>query len=164
VSASTAGRWSLPVEILVDGTPYRTVWVSLDVELYRTVPVLVRDVPAGAELGLADVAERRVLVSGPIAERPLSALELAGSRARRTLARGLPVGAHDVIRVAAIKKGETANLTVRNGGVLVNAKVIALEDAHVGELVAVRVLNSNKDLSAEVIGKGQLRLDIGARR
>jgi len=163
VSASTAGRWSMPIEILVDGAPYRTVWVSLDVQLYRTVPVLVRDVAAGQELGVADVQERRVLVGGPLAERPLSAAQLAGARARRTLSRGTPVGAADVVRVAAVRRGETANLTVRNGGVLVNAKVIALEDAHVGELVAVRVLNSNKDLSAEVVGKGQLRLDLGTK-
>jgi len=161
-ATSLAGRWSMPIEILVDGTPYRTVWVPLEVQLYRVVPVLLRDVPAGGELALEDVQERRILVSGALAAEPLSAIQLEGARARRSLQRGLPVGVADVIRIASVRRGETVSLTVINNRVKIQATATALGDAHIGEFVAVRVNQTNKELTAEVVGKGQLRLQLGA--
>lgn len=159
-SSRSQGRWSVPVELVVDGMPYRTVWIPYQVQLFRVVSVLVRDIPRGEQIGPADIVEKRIAVSTDISTEPLTRIELSGSTAKRLLAKELPVHAHDVARVVAVQKGETVNLSIRKGKVFVSAQVVSLQDGYIGDVVAIRVLHSEKDLTAKVIGKGQLRIEL----
>ena len=159
-SSRANGRWSVPVELVVDGTPYRTVWVPYQVTLYRVVPVLVRDVPRGEQIGPADIVEKRVPVTTDGAEEPLARIELVGATAKRLLSKEQPVLTRDVARVVAVQKGETVNLTIKKGKILVNAQVVSLQNGYLGDVVAIRVLLSDKDLTARVVGKGQVRIEL----
>ncbi len=159
-SSQAQGRWSVPVEIVVDGMPYRTVWVPYQVELFRVVPVLVRDFQRGDQIGPADIVEQRVAITADYQEEPLGLIELSGATAKRPLVKGQPVLARDVARVVAVQKGETVHLTIRKGTVLVKAQVVALQNGYLGDIVAIRVLRSEKDLTARIVGRGQVRIDI----
>jgi len=158
-SSRSQGRWSVPVEIVIDGMPYRTVWVPYQVKLFRVVPVLVREIQRGDSIGPADIIEKRIAMSTDYQEEPLASIELAGATAKRLLAKDQPVLARDVARVVAVQKGETVHLTIRKGKILVKAQVMALQNGYLGDIVAIRVLRSEKDLTARVVGNGQVRID-----
>ena len=159
-SSRSRGRWSVPVQILVDDMPYRTVWVPFEVVVYRVVPVLVRDVPRGAKIGREDIVERRCALASVEGQSLLSAIELDGATARRQLSKDQPVGPNDVARVVAVQKGETVNLTVVNGTIVVKTNVITLQDGYVGDVIHIRVPTSEKELTAKVVGTGQVRIEL----
>ena len=90
------GKNSVPVEILVDGDPYQTVWTTWNFEFWESVPVLLRDVRAGEDI-TQDMVEYRRLSSkeagtGPVLERA----SLHFTRALRGLEKGAVLHKTDV--------------------------------------------------------------------
>ncbi len=158
---ASSGKVNVPVEILIDGEKYRTVWVTFDVTLYAELPVLRRAIPLGGRIKTSDVVMRRIEVSAGNTKDILQPSMLVGAIARRALANGQPVSARDVEREVAVKEGETVALEVSNGLVLVNTKVIALSSGFVGEVIPVRTLSTGKELTAIVTEAGHLKLRLG---
>lgn len=162
-SLTRTGTWSVPVQIVIDGVPYRTVWVPFDVTIYRVMPVLKRDVPRGSTIQSGDVVMKRAAMQSQVSIVPLGERELLGAVAGRNLRMNEPILARDVTRAKAIRKGETVTLSVKNGTISVNAHVVALQDAYIGDMVAVQVVGSMKELTAEVVGKGRLKIDFATQ-
>lgn len=155
------GQWSVPVRVTVDGELYTTVWSTFQVELYRRLPVLTRDVAPGETLDAGMVALKRVPVEGHVSGRPLSGLEVAGSVAARGLAAGAVLTDRDVRRAVLVRRGEPAQLEVRKGAIVARANVIARQDGHRGDVVQVISAESGRELHARVIGKGLLSIVLG---
>lgn len=156
--SNRTGSWNVPVRILIDGMPYRTVWATFDVELYRMLPVLQRDVAKGDTIRRGDVALARTAIKSEAGFDPLTEAKLVGASAKRLLRKDEPVGARDVERLVAVKKGETIDLEVENGQIHVIAKVVALEDGYVGDVVSVQVAGSGKELTATIDRMRHVRL------
>lgn len=159
-TAIKPGTWAVPVKVLIDGMPYRTVWTSFRVDLYGVVPVLNRDVPAGGEIQLSDVVMQRAPIDTAASLRPLDGSKLTGAKARRLLRAGMPVGEADVIRRLAVSRGETVTLVVNNGLVKVCTEVVALRDGYVGDLIPVQTFGRGKELTAKAVHIGQLELNL----
>jgi flagella basal body P-ring formation protein FlgA len=159
--ADHSGSWSVPVQIVVDGMPYRTVWTAFEVDLFRVLPVLERDVAKGETIQPGDIVQKRTPVRSPAGFFPLSEGQLLGATANRFLSKDQPVGERDVTRLTAVKKGETIDLAVENRTILVHTKVTALQDGYVGDIVLVRVMNSGKELSVTVDRKDHVYLSLG---
>jgi len=160
VATLQSGPWSVPVQIVVDDVPYRTVWTSFETELYRVMPVLRRDVALGEKIQRGDIIPQRAPVQGVAGWEPLTEEMLVGATARRLLEMGKPVGSRDVARQIAIKKGETVALEVHNGAIVVNTNVLAAQDGYLGDVVLIQVFGSGKELTAKVIGTGRLALTL----
>lgn len=160
-SANNTGIWSVPVQIIVDGDPYRSVWVPFEVTIFRTMPVLKRDLPVGSTIQVGDLVMKRTALRALTDGKSLSETQLVGATTRRHLAMNQPVLERDVERALAIKQGETISLHVSKGLIQVDTTVIALADAYIGDVIQVRVFGSGKELNAKVIGKGRVRLDLG---
>ncbi len=159
-SKTATGSWSIPVQILVDGTPYRTVWVSYDVTLFRNMPVLRRDIQKGEPIAFDDMVVKRAPMTSPSNEKPMSPTELIGATANRQLNMNQPVGRRDVTRSKAIKKGETVSLVVKNGTILVKTYGTALSDAYIGDTTKVQISNTMKELAVTVVAAGSVRFEI----
>lgn len=153
-----AGAWSVPVEILIDGAVYRTVWTTWNVEVWARRQVLNRDVRAGESLSEADFD----LVRVPLGPGPLTqALEpgaLSHAKARRALAKGEVVTDRDLQRAVVIKQGDTIGIQVRRGQVTVRALAVALRDARIGDRLPVRVQKTGKEFNAVVTGPESVEL------
>ncbi|MCB9916264.1 MAG: flagellar basal body P-ring formation protein FlgA [Planctomycetes bacterium] len=158
------GLVNVPVKILIDGAVYRTVWVGFDVTLFRELPVLKRDVPLGGRIAEGDLVLQRTAIEAAFTGEALSPSKLVGATAKRPLHLGMPVLAHDVKREPAVKRGETVTLEVINGQVLVGTKVVSLMDGYLGDVVAVRTVDTGKELTAVVSQKGRVELRLGVEQ
>jgi len=161
--AQNPGAWSVPVRIIVDGMPYRTVWTSFDVDVYRMMPVLKRDIAKGEKISRGDITLERTAVRSATGISPLAEDKLVGATAKRVLMTGQPVGERDVIRSKAVKRGETIDLLVEKRAIQVTAKVVALADGYIGDTISVQVLSSGKELTATVDRKGHVILSLSAK-
>lgn len=157
-----SGSWSIPVKIKIDGVPYRTIWTSFQVDLYRVMPVMKTDIAPGQIIEAADVVMQRAAVTAGARRAPLGRAALVGAEAKRLLRAGLPVAERDVRRELAIKRGETVSLIVRNGLVTVSTEVISMQDAYLGDLVPIQTFGSSKELTAKVVGARRLELSLNS--
>jgi flagella basal body P-ring formation protein FlgA len=148
-----SGVLGVPVEVLVDGARYRTTWTSWRVDVWETRPVLNRAVRAGEELRPELFARARVQVGHESKPALLSPGELTGAVAKRDLASGEAVSAHDVHRPAAVVEGATLFLRVRKGSIEARVSAVALETGSIGERVRVKTVEARQELVATVIGR-----------
>jgi flagella basal body P-ring formation protein FlgA len=165
---SASGIVSVPVEILVDGVAYRTVWTSWMVEVWRTQPVLVRPVKAGERLA-SDMFELRPVLWNEGDQQPLDVARLVGSVAARNLAPGETLAAIDVHRTYVVQAADGVFLRVRKGAIEARVPAVALEAGAVGDRIHVRTLRLGssdpkdaQDLSATVLAHDLVEIDLGA--
>ncbi len=156
----TTGVLSLPVDVLVDGVRYRTVWTSWNVELFETRAVLAKSVRAGEALTEKSFTSARVLVR-PGAGDPLAREALVGAVAVRDLAPGEDVTAQDVHRPRVLDTGETVFLCVRKGAIEARVSALVIEGGAVGDRIRVRAAGSTQELLATVKSRDLCEIDLG---
>ncbi len=157
------GTIAVPVEILVDGEIYRTVWSNWKTVRWETMPVLKRAVRGGQRLQPYDLENRRVRVE-VTQRKALPASLLAGAIAARDLNVGTPVTEADIHRPTVVTQGDGILLEVRKGAVTARVAATALESGAVGDRIRVRASGSGLEHFA-VIRSGDLaRIDLGAKQ
>ncbi|MEQ1893631.1 MAG: flagellar basal body P-ring formation chaperone FlgA [Planctomycetota bacterium] len=148
-----SGVVGVPVELMVDGTRYRTLWTSWRVEVWETRDVLNRPVRAGEELSPQHFERQRVRV-GHEADVPRVDSALAiGAVARRDLAPGEAVTTSDLARPLAVTKNTTIYLRVKKGSIEARVAAVALDSGVVGEKIQVQAVESRQVLFATVTGR-----------
>jgi len=157
---STAGIVPVPVQVLVDGAPYRTLWTSWEAIRYATLPVLARPVRAGETIQPYHLTARRVPVKEGRA-KALPASMLSGAVAAHDLTAGEPVTEADVHRPIAVQLGDTVTLEVRKGAVVARTSGTALGNGSIGDRVRVRADLGGQDHNAVVISRDLVRIDLG---
>lgn len=156
-----AGTVSIPVQVIVDGTAYQTVWVPFDVELVELVPVLARDVQRGEILGREHFESRtQRLAAGSAAF--LSPERAIGSTVLRDLPAGSRVFEADVKRTLLVKQGDTVALVVKKGAVDARAHATALQNGYLGDRIRVSTNDKTKTVTAVVAGRAHVEIDLRA--
>lgn len=153
-----AGSWSVPVEVLVDGAVYRTIWTQWNVEVWERCHVLRRNVRAGQALSYEDFELARVPVGKGRRSNALELEAFGDATALRALAKGEVITERDVKRTVVIKRGDTIGLQVRRGNVTVRTLAVALRDACVGDRLPVRLEKTGKEFMAVVTGPESVEL------
>ncbi len=146
------GSWSVPVEVLIDGEVYRTVWTSWSVALWERRMVLRRDVASGETLQASDFETKRVAVANGPRRIALDPAAFGQATARRALSKGSVVTEHDVERKVIIQQGELVSVEVKRGGVTVRALAVAEQNARAGDRIRIRLERTGKRLVAVVRG------------
>ena len=157
------GTVSVPVQVLVDGTVYRTVWTSWRLELFERRPVLVRAVNAGERLSADLFVTRRVTASASGAARPLTAGLVLGAVAARDLEAGSVVTDLDVHRPVVVESGGGVLLEVGKGHITARVPAQALESGAIGDRIRVRTLDGGRELTGTVAAGDLVKIDLGAR-
>jgi len=157
-----SGQVSIPVEILVNGTVYRTAWTSWKVEVWQVRPVVARAVRAGEILASSMFANRRVRVEAGAAARALSAGLLTGSIAARDFRPGEIVTEKDVHRPIVVQPGDSIYVEVCKGRIKARVAAIALSAGAIGDRIPVRTVGEGKALSGSIVGRNLVRVDLGA--
>jgi flagella basal body P-ring formation protein FlgA len=148
-----SGILGVPVEVLVDGLRYRTVWTSWRVDVWETRPVLTRPVRAGEALAPELFSRARIQVGRTAGLEALDPRQVAGSIAKRDLAQGEGVTALDVHRPSAVVLGATMFLRVKKGSIEARVSALALETGAVGDRIRVKTIEAGQELVATVIGR-----------
>jgi flagella basal body P-ring formation protein FlgA len=160
--APRPGRWSVPIEVWVEGGLYQTVWTSYQVDLVEEQPVLVRDVRRGEYLDAGAVEMRRVRLSGELSGAPLPAHLCTGSVAVRPLTAGSVLCDRDVERVHLVRRGDAVQLVVRKGPITARSSAVARTDGFLGDRIRVGAADRVLDASAVVVGRGVVEIDLAS--
>ena len=153
-----SGAWSVPVEILLDGELYRTVWTSWKVELWERRQVLRNAVRAGQFLQPDDFITRRMRVGSGAERYAIDAASLGQAVMLRDLPAGAVVSDRDVRRMMVMKRGDVIGLEVRRGTVTVRTQAIAQQDGRVGDRIRVMCERTGKEVTALVVTRGLVEL------
>lgn len=153
ITEKKSGIFGVPVEVLVDGVRYRTVWTSWRVDVWETRPVLTQPVKAGDELRPGQFMRSRIKVNRKADMQPLDPSELIGAVATRDLAPGERVTVHDVHRPAAVTLGSSLFLRVKKGAIEARVSALALETGSVGQRIRVRTVDAGHELVATIVGR-----------
>lgn len=156
-----AGRFTVAVRVRIDGALYRTVWTSWQVELTRSLPVLVRDVPSGAPIGPDAVRFEERRLESPLAGAPIDAALLVGTVAARPLGAGAVLLERDVRRVLLVRQNEQVQLEILRGPIVARTGAVARQSGHHGSIVRVQVPGTGRELTARVVGENLVQVVLG---
>lgn len=154
------GRNTVPIEILVDGQTYQTVWTTWDIKMWESVLVLTRNVALGEELTPGSVTYQRMTASEAGPKLGIKRASLLSTRASRALTKGDVLRHNDVVQLELIRSGDAATLEVKKGAIAARVSVIAKEGGHLGDRIRVVTTDTKKELTAVVIGRGRLRIEL----
>jgi flagella basal body P-ring formation protein FlgA len=163
--AVRVGVASVPVRVIVDGEPYRTVWTEWKVETRELRAVLTRALRAGETIGRGDVETRRVRVVGARAGKLLDLERAIGSVAARDLAAGAALDEADVVRPQIVARGDALTVEVRRGSVAARAAAVASEAGRAGDRVRIVLTGSGRTLTATLVSRdlAVVEMDAGTR-
>lgn len=146
------------VEILVDGTPQRAVFLTLRVDRYQDVVVAARPLRRLLPIAAEDVKIERRLVTG-LPAGPLARVEEAvGLLASREIRAGEAFSSKLVQPPALVRRGEIVTLIVEGEGVTITARGQAKEEGQRGQMIRVMNLSSKKELYGRVEGERQVKI------
>lgn len=152
------GLMSVPVTVVVDGAPVKTVDVAFRIR--RAVPAVValRQIEANTVLRAEDLTLARI-------EAPAGAVVITdpqavvGKRTTRRVAQGAPVTEAVVGTVKVIASGARVSVMSSAGGVTITAPGTARGAAGIGERIRVWVDDTKKELAAIVVDETTVRLE-----
>lgn len=152
-------RMAVWIDVIAQGTVYRSVVVPLAVDAWRDVYVAQRALPAGTVATAADFALRREEVAG-LADAPLAGGALAhGGRVRQALAVGQVATVRQIAPAAMVLRGDRVRLVTAAAGIEVETGATAQADAVVGQQVRVRPERSNEMVTARVMAPDLVRIE-----
>ncbi len=145
-----AGRNTLRFNLHeIDETILRKVTGSVTLEHWVNVPSAATPLNRGDPLTLDDIRWERVNLA---AYRGGEVWDGRGGpwQMQRSLGIGQPISRNDLIPLAMIRKGAVVDLVYNQGNVHLSIKAEALEDGGPGDTIAVRNLQSKKQIYATV--------------
>ena len=155
-----SGSVSVPVEVWVDGSPYRTRWAAFEVVEWQTVAVLAVDLPPGTVLEAAHFRMERITRQPGEAAAPLPVAALVGSATARGLRAGRAVTELDVHRPLAIVSGSQVYVEVRRGSVVARSLGAAIDSGSIGDRIRVTVQPSGREMRGVVAGRELVVIDL----
>ena len=90
--------------------------------------------------------------------------DLVGMQARRALRAGETLRLEDVRHPVVVAKGSTVTMTFEAPGLVLTASGRAMSEGGMGDTVTVQNPASYRQISAVVIGPGQVRAQVGGAR
>jgi flagella basal body P-ring formation protein FlgA len=133
------------------------VMPSIAAEPGLRVVVPARDIARGEVISEADLVYGTVPDSVGISGVVTAMDALAGMEARRVLRAGETVRPDDVRHPILVQRGATVTMTFEAPGVSVTAMGRAMSEGGYGETVSVQNIASYRQVSAIVVGPGQVR-------
>lgn len=154
---ATPAYVNVPIEIDVNGTFVRQIFVGYKVQRYVRTAVAAHDLVPGTVLAAGDVEMARVPWTG---QRTNSASVLVGRKILAAVRAGAPIAIESTQTNQIVKPGSTVVMIVRDGGVAVVADVVARTGGGLGDDVSVFNPQTNKTLSGTVVGPDRVELNL----
>ncbi|MGC8668626.1 MAG: flagellar basal body P-ring formation chaperone FlgA [Chthonomonadales bacterium] len=154
-----SGSVIVPVAILVDGKPAKSVDVLVKVRRRVTALVATRPLAPHDTLTSGDVTT--AVVDGPPGGAPFltDVAALVGKRTTRQIALGAPLREGDVEAVPVILTGARVNVVISAGGVTITAPAVARTQGAIGDRVRVFVKTTRKELTGTVVDASTVRVE-----
>ncbi|MBI5893015.1 MAG: flagellar basal body P-ring formation protein FlgA [Deltaproteobacteria bacterium] len=134
----------------------KTVWVSARVVQSKEVIIANRALPIKHIIEIRDVRLEKVNVNDITGSAFSDINMLLGMGVKRPVAANSIIKEDYVYKPAVIKKGETVDVVVESGAIIVTVKCEAREDGFLGRGIKVGNLSSGKDITGVVVGAGKV--------
>lgn len=116
------------------------------------------DIKRGDVIGDSDLTYQAIASGATVADIASSMNQLNGMEARRFLHAGEALRLDDVRRPIIVSKGSSVTMTFAQPGITLTATGKAMSEGGLGEMVTVLNPNSYRQITAVVIGSGQVRV------
>lgn len=155
--ASLRSRMVVWVDVWSGSRFVRAVPVSFAVQAWRETPVAARPLDAGARLDAVALTRQQTDVAA-LDGAALLDPPPGQARAARALRAGDPLRQRDAAPMPLVQRGQWASLRSGTGVVMTEARVEVLQDGREGENVRVRQPGAMAQVTARVVGPGQLEI------
>jgi flagella basal body P-ring formation protein FlgA len=149
----------VPVEVIYDGKPYKTFWISVNLCIRASVLQAARKIPYGKTVTQEDIREAIV----EIADARLACLrkfeDALGKVTRRTLSPGDPLTRESLTDPFLVRSGDTVHLRLERNGIQVATLARAEQNGKLGQTIRIRNLDFARSLKAQVIGRGEVKIE-----
>lgn len=140
-------------------TPERwRVYIPVEVRHLISVVVARNPIYRGEEVERDDLTQESRDTSGLRGGHFTDPGEVVGQQAERRLRPGRVISGRDVAPPIMVERGARVTITAGSGGFAVSMKGEALADGREGETIPVRNLSSEREVDAEVVGPGRVRV------
>jgi flagella basal body P-ring formation protein FlgA len=146
----------LPLELVVDGKVWRTLWIKADIRVRAKVVQVAKPVAFRGILKTEDVREQVCDIEDPRTEYFRTPSEAVGKTAKRVLGTGELLSRASMEEASLVRSGETVRLLGISGSVSMTAKVRALQNGKLGEAIKVRNIDTDRLIVAVVTGRGEV--------
>ena len=151
-------RVTVWLEVLVDAVFVRTLALQFEVQAWRPVLVARRELAAGTAPA-CDAFDTRELDVAALDGAPAGAdCGALRGRLKRALGAGAALLQTHLQAELAVTQGDSVDLRVADGAILIEARAVALADGNVGQRIDVQPSNGTRAVRAEVIGPGLVKL------
>lgn len=151
------GRRALFVDIMVDGSPFRTVTVQSTISVEAPAPRLIRDVQRG-ELIREDMVDWQYVRLTDLRAPLLTPEGMRGVRARSLIKAGSVLTQNEVELVPVVERNRPVVVTAKNGPLTIRLKGVSLDEGGIGEYVRVRNPDSREIFLARIGEDGDVVL------
>lgn len=153
-----SGRARVDVEVRQADEVVAEVPVPLRLASSGLVVVARRSIERGTLLGPADIAVERRASSAIPRDGFEDAAEAVGKRARVALEAGRVLDHRSLESPPLVRRGDPVRIVIQRPGMVLSTVGRALENAAAGSVVRVVNASSGRELAAEVIAHGQVRV------
>lgn len=152
---------SVPVrlDVIVDGKAFRSLPVTVRVQLFREVLVATRAIPRHGVLRVEDVRLDRRDVAGLPPEAFRAAAGAVGKRATKVLSTGEVLMPASVEEPPAVRRGDVVTLVAEASGLRVTTRGEVKEEGRPGQVVRVRNLSSEREIYGRVVNGTTVRVE-----
>jgi flagella basal body P-ring formation protein FlgA len=148
---------NVPVEIDVNGSFIRQIFVGYRVQRYVQTAVAARDLVAGSVIDAGDVRMERVVSYGA----PVNGVDaLVGRKVVANVRSGAAVTLEMTRIDQIVKAGQTVTLIVSDGGVSIVADVVANTSGGLGEHISLYNPQTHKMLTGTIVGPDRVELNL----
>ncbi|MHB0912629.1 MAG: flagellar basal body P-ring formation chaperone FlgA [Armatimonadota bacterium] len=155
------GQNTLPMQIVVDGAVYRTVYARVLVRVLAQMPVAKEPIARGAELSAANTEMRECDVTA-LPEGPCG--PVIGCIAKVSIPGGSVIRQQWITEPSAVRFGDTVLVVLQSGTIRITEKGTAICDGSIGESIKVRLMSDSRLVQATVTGKGIVSISMGVER
>jgi flagellar basal body P-ring formation protein FlgA len=149
----------VPIESILDGKPYGIFWVTANISIRVNVVQAARKIPFGAAISRDDVRETLSEINDPRSVYVRNCKDIIGKIARRTLMPGESLTRELLADPVLVRNGETVHLRFQKNGITVVALARAEQNGKLGQIIRVRNLDFLNTLKAQVVGRGEVRVE-----
>jgi flagellar basal body P-ring formation protein FlgA len=149
----------LPIEVIVDGSPYQLFWLTADIRIRANIVVAARKIPYGKTLSADDVVFTQGEVINPHAAYETNCESVIGKISRRNIAAGESFTRELLENPYLVHSGQTVQVHLRRNGIDLAAIARAEQDGKLGQVIRVRNLDFSHMLKAQVVGPGEVKVD-----
>ncbi len=151
------GHFTLPLELIKNGKVEKRLWLQGQIKIFKSVPVLRRDLSLGMKVQSEDVEFQRREITFERNSAPHTD-ELYGSEIAQYMAANQVVWKKDLKRKLILQKGTPVSMVLKSEGWRIFAKGVSQDNAYVGDYVKVLTIDNKKVVTGLVTIDGTVEV------